>query len=198
MEEKNTLGSSISKKLDDVMARLNKVVNLSFDPKAVVITLEDGMNLFVESEDGEFVGKSVFMADDEGNRTDEPAPDGNHRLDDGREITVESGVITAVTEDETADNEIVEDLKQKVESLETELAKANADNKEALKMVDNVKEAHKELVSEIKNLKKMTVGNTTPVKKAIVEPQDKFNAPKSKGHKLDGFGGTLKNQLHIN
>ncbi len=65
---------------------------LALEFKNLDITLEDGTMLYVETKDGEVEGKRVFDA--EGN----PASDGVKPLQDGRIITVENGVITAVQE----------------------------------------------------------------------------------------------------
>jgi ATP-dependent protease ClpP protease subunit len=56
------------------------------------IELEDGKTVFVDTADGEVEGKSAFM--DEAMTT--PAPDGVHKLRDGRTITVAGGKIVTV------------------------------------------------------------------------------------------------------
>lgn len=59
----------------------------------LILTLDNGEELYVESEDGEVEGKLVFSE-----KTGEPAPNGQHKLVDGREITVEEGIITSVSQ----------------------------------------------------------------------------------------------------
>ena len=67
------------------------------EPNAMELSLEDGTVLFIYSEDGEIEGKKVVLTED-GQPTETPAPDGIHKLEDGRSITVEGGMITSVEE----------------------------------------------------------------------------------------------------
>jgi hypothetical protein len=57
----------------------------------LTLSLEDGTEIFVVTEDGVLEGNQVLIGDN-------PAPDGSHTLSDGRVITVEAGVITAVAD----------------------------------------------------------------------------------------------------
>jgi ATP-dependent protease ClpP protease subunit len=98
-----------------IKAGLLKPANLNID-------LSDGTKLYVYSEDGEVVGKQVVLADEEGNPTESPAPDGEHSLSDGRTITVESGVITDVSEGSTQDAKYDEEEMKDV--VAKEVAKA--------------------------------------------------------------------------
>jgi ATP-dependent protease ClpP protease subunit len=111
--------------------------------KNMDIELEDGENIFVESEDGELEGKTTN------------APAGTHRLKDGRTITVVEGengnVVESVSEDAT-EAEAMEDgedeekkmlakeneeLKAKVEELEAKALAQKTENEEKLKEVEN-------------------------------------------------------------
>ena len=67
-------------------------------PKSMLIALEDDTQLYIYTEDDEFVGKKVVLADEEGNPTDQAPPNGEHRLKDGRMITVQDGMITEIKE----------------------------------------------------------------------------------------------------
>jgi len=123
---------------DAVVNALNDFAAKYFaKPKAVnmVVKLKDGVEIFVESEDGEFEGKKAYLMEG-GNMTDTPAPDGEHALEDGRVIVVANGVITEVkegAEDETTalKNQIAElqaklDEKEKaVNEKETEVVALN-------------------------------------------------------------------------
>jgi len=110
------------------------------EPENISLELEDGNMIWVRSEDGELEGKEVFMADEEGNPTDTPAPNGTHRLRDGRSITVEDGRVMSVQEAEDRNREI-EDLKAENDSLKDQLKakeEAEAEAKaEALKAEEN-------------------------------------------------------------
>jgi ATP-dependent protease ClpP protease subunit len=99
--------------------KFNTIKNLfKLTIKNQVVKLEDGNEVFVETEDGDFMGKRVFLMED-GNMTDTPAPDGEHVTEDGRTIVVSGGIVTEVKEAED------------VEALKKELAEAKA-NAEAL------------------------------------------------------------------
>jgi len=96
------------------------------DAQNLDITLDNGAILYVETEDGEIEGKSVYSAD-----TGEPAPDGVHKLQDGREITVSGGIITSVSmtpENATIETEIETELPPTMtsEAIEEMVAKAVA------------------------------------------------------------------------
>ena len=82
-------------------------------PTNIDVELADGGMLFVESEDGEFVGKRAYLTDEEGNRSEQPAPEGTHELKDGRSIVVDGeGVIIEITDEVAEDkDQIIEDLK---------------------------------------------------------------------------------------
>jgi ATP-dependent protease ClpP protease subunit len=99
--------------------KFNAIKNLfKITIKNQVVKLEDGNEVFVETEDGDFMGKRVFLMED-GNMTDTPAPDGEHVTEDGRTIVVAGGIVTEVKEAED------------VEALKKELVEAKA-NAEAL------------------------------------------------------------------
>ena len=68
-----------------------KVVNMN-------VETANGEALYIYSEDGELPGKQAVLADGEGNPTETPAPDGEHTLTDGRVLTIENGIVTAVSE----------------------------------------------------------------------------------------------------
>jgi ATP-dependent protease ClpP protease subunit len=82
--------------------------------KNQVVKLNDGTEVFVETEDGDFMGKNVYLMED-GNMTDVPAPDGEHVTEDGRTIVVSGGIVTEVKEAED------------IEALKAELAAAKAE-----------------------------------------------------------------------
>jgi len=94
--------------------------------KNLALELEDGNTINVETEDGEFVGKVT------------DAPDGMHRLRDGREITVAGGIITAITEAVMEDKAMamgddeLEMMKAEIVALKAQLAEATASKAEAV------------------------------------------------------------------
>jgi hypothetical protein len=149
--------------------------------------LVDGTIIRYESLE---VGMPLLVIDEAGNEL--PAPDGEHELEDGTKITVESGIITEIATKEekapeveempieqpmaaveTVSKEDFEALKSEVENLKTifkEFTKTN----ETLS-ADNVamKEIVKETFSIVEKLAKVpsdnpvTVRSNNPFKKSI-------------------------------
>lgn len=85
----------------------------------VSLELEDGTIISVPN-DGDLVGQAALIVVD--GLPSDPAPDGTHKLKDGRSITIEGGVITAVTE---AAN--VEALKEELSNIKAQLEAKNAE-----------------------------------------------------------------------
>jgi ATP-dependent Clp endopeptidase proteolytic subunit ClpP len=108
--------------------------------KNMVVKLQDGSEVFVDTEDGDLMGKQVFVMQD-GNMTDTPAPDGEHVTEDGRTIFVSGGVVTEVKEAED------------VEALKTELATAQAQNAELQNQVTEVTNQLNEVKTSFENTK---------------------------------------------
>jgi hypothetical protein len=94
--------------------------------KNMVVKLEDGAEVFVETEDGDLMGKKVFTVVD-GNPTADAAPNGEHATADGRIIVVADGIITEVKESaDTEASKELETVKAELENLKAELtAKEN-------------------------------------------------------------------------
>jgi len=141
------------------------------------------------------VGMPLLVIDEAGNEL--PAPDGEHELEDGTKVTVESGIITEIATKEeeapeveempieqpmaaveTISKEEFEALKSEVDSLKTlfeEFTKAN----ESLS-ADNVamKEIVKETFSIVEKLAKVpsdnpvSVRSNNPFKKTISREQE--------------------------
>jgi ATP-dependent protease ClpP protease subunit len=157
---------------DRIMSKLNTMQKDLFSPKNIFIEMADGKKIFVESEDGELEGKKAFLTDAEGNRTETPAPAGNHDLIDGRVITVDAtGTITAVME-EMADK-AKEEMQQRITELENQLATASAENETLTNRLGEAETTMQEIVKEVSNLKKMTVGGSFKPAKAFHKPADR-------------------------
>lgn len=162
-------------------------------PNNMAITLEDGTMIFVYSEDGEFEGKSVVMADEDGEPTETPAPNGTHALDDGRSITVEDGVITSVKEDDPEDmDEEKEEMKKKIETMEEEMK--NLQNQLQTKNEETTKVLN-EVLEQVQNLSNVTVGTSFKVDKPKVSPENKnvnSNQPTGQVNQMDGLLAKIK------
>lgn len=105
--------------------------------KNMVLTLQDGSEIFIDSEDDDLIGKSVFTVAD-GEVTTDAAADGDYTLEDGRVVVVAGGVVTELRE--------VED----VEALKTELATAKAENEN---LQNQLKESQKTFENTLKEFK---------------------------------------------
>lgn len=123
MEFSASQKSWIEQKLESFTKKLDKMFTPIF--KAMVMDLENGGKIFIETEDASNLkGMKVFTVDDAGNKTNTAAPDGEYQLKDKRTLTVASGTITEVKEATAAPDEI-SSLKKKVEDLTAQLAAAN-------------------------------------------------------------------------
>lgn len=94
------------------------------------VELEDGKTVFIESEDGEVEGKNAWM--DEAMTT--AAPDGVHKLRDGRTITVQGGKVVSVAMAAAAPSPELaallsenEKMKAELMSFKTSLAQKDAE-----------------------------------------------------------------------
>jgi len=138
-------------------------------PKNMEVPLKDGTILFVESEDGNFMGKKAMIEN-------QPAPAGSYELANGTIIVVgEGGVITEVKEAMTPEQRLQEEnkaLKAELEALkaqsqnekvalETQVQEAKAKNETTAQMLAD-------LNKEFQELRKKTVGDPAPPKAAPV------------------------------
>jgi ATP-dependent Clp protease, protease subunit len=188
-ETKETAEKEIDNVLDKILAKAKTIYKDVFNPKNMAITLADGKKLFVESEDGELEGKRAFLANEDGTPTSTPAPVGNHNLVDGRVITVgDGGIITAVAEqaDAMADPE-KEEMKSTIAALKAQLD-GMAQEKNALQTTVAKAEAQMgEVIAEINNLKKMTVGGSFKASKGYIKPEDKTTVKETTSTGLAGW-----------
>jgi ATP-dependent protease ClpP protease subunit len=191
--------SEVKKTSNKILDILNKMLGKS-EPKNMAVELEDGTSIFVQSEDGEFEGKPVFLVDAEGQVTQTPAPDGSHKLRDGRTITVENGIVTSVAETSAEEaaapaaemDKEKEEMKSKIAELEAKIAasaqakaEAEAQNKTIMDQVQN-------LALEVKNLSSLTAGKKFEVDKGYVAPKGKDVNPEPVAKStLDGFANYL-------
>lgn len=200
------------KKIESFIGKLKNL--FTSVENAVNVELEDGTIIYVDSDDGELVGKRAFTTDAEGNPTEEAAPVGDHRLQDGRTITIgEDGTVTAISETTPAPEESVEaltaklqasteetnSLKEKLlalEAKEVDLTKANETLNET---IQETKTTVTELVGEIENLKSITVGTPFKETKPITQPVNKtVTSPVVIENSLDAWGAEILKKLGVN
>lgn len=194
----NNMNSNDEKEVKGMFAEIKALLtgkSKKEQPKNMGLQLDNGQMIFVQTEDGDLVGKEVFLATESGEPTEDAAPDGTHLLTDGRSIVVESGVITAVEEPEMED---VEAMKKKMKEMEEELAgyrekdeAAQAALQDATQKAENLEAENTELKNTIQNkmkaLEEKVFGNPEPAK--VADAKDSKN---TEPHPMDGFANYLK------
>lgn len=176
----------LDKKLANIENLFKKVIK-NEGVQAMMVELADGNSVFVESEDGEFVGKKVFTSD-----KTTPAPDGNHQLKDGRTLVVKGGVVESVTEavsNEAKQAAEIATLTQNLKDANDKLAAFEAEK------TANA-EAMQSLKKELDEVKNFVIGATPKAaaqnfKQTDFAPVTGFDRIKSN---LNKFQNNLKNQ----
>ena len=153
--------------------------------KNMAVSTQDGVALFIAgAEDGELVGKTVYLAE-EGLPTEALAPEGVHILADGTSITVGAdGVISeAVAPVAAADPlEEMDALKAALAAMEEEKTKAYEDKEKlenkvkAMQANENAqKKALNDLALEFAELKNQILGDPDSNKKAPVFTNEEYS-----------------------
>ena len=171
MTDKET--SKLSEVLNKISDTLSSLVVKNEEPQVKSLLLEGseelGMNIFVESEDGELIGKAAFKADEAGESTGEPLEDGTYMLLDGSAIVVSEGMIIEVdggepVAEEDGDEEM-KALKAENEELKAKLEEAGLTNallEEGLKVkneeLSEVKASLEGVSKDLEQAKAMTIG----------------------------------------
>lgn len=160
--------------------------------KNLALELEDGNTINIDSEDGEFVGKPT------------DAPDGTHKLRDGRTITVAGGIVSAITEAVAEDNAVamgddeMEKMKAEIVALKAELEAANASKAEA---VASSEAFAKRVEGELTAIKSYISTNAKALQKMPTfgaQAQDPSNRGKSESEILNAKAeAVLKDKLAI-
>lgn len=161
------------KEIQNKMGLLEKAFNFfrkRYIKNEVTLTLTDGVSLFVDAAEGEdLVGKPAFILTD--GVPGEPAPDGEHALNDGRTIVVAAGIITEVREGEEMAKLKEENatLKKSLEEKDAATAAAQAENKKLLDSFEAHKSESQKALKEIENkfeeFKKLVPGDGDDKKK---------------------------------
>jgi ATP-dependent Clp endopeptidase proteolytic subunit ClpP len=149
-------------------------------PKNLAITLEDGKEIFIETEDEILVGKAVFEVTPEGNI---PLADGDHILADKRIIKVSGGIIESVNEPEAKKeeeqkvdpNKEVEDLKAQVADLTNKLIEKDLAIENAAKETVELKASVTEIKNEFEKVRNTVIGSGKDPKKVLITPKKDDN-----------------------
>jgi len=179
MEDKSTF-DKIMEELKTITSKIGtKTTAEEETPVSVELPLKDGGMLMVEGE-GDLIGKPATV---EG----QPAPDGEHMLEDGRVLVTSGGLVTEVKE--AAPVETPEQLLQRqVDQLKAEILKAEADKAAAADSTKQEVKKATEMVAkmekELKDLKTQTIGDGDKPEKGM-----------SATRKPIGFGGGSPNAV---
>lgn len=145
----DSMENKLVEKFNALLKSLDAGIKAAFNPKAMAeVTLEDGTVAMIDTEDpSDIQGKGITV-------NGEPVPDGQHKLADGRTITVAGGVITAVGSAEAKKPDDMEALKKENEELKSKLAAMESAKAEADKTVQSQNRKINEMSTTFKNLKK--------------------------------------------
>lgn len=137
---------------EKMLGSLTKAFKLS--TKNMVVQTSTGVQLFIDGE-GDIIGKIAYIAED-GIPTEATAPEGNHTLTDGTEITVgEGGVI--VTAQQAPDLDAIKAGYEEEKMAMEEEKKAMEEEKKAME------EEKENLLAKITNLTKVNRENAKKV-----------------------------------
>lgn len=180
MAENEKEVTSLMQEIKNMLASLVKS-----KPKNMALELENGTKVFVETEDGDLVGKEVYLANEDGSATQEVAPDGAHTLADGRVIQVSEGIITAVEEPEMED---VAAMKEKIKQMEDELAQYKEKEEANANALAEMEAKNQELASVIETklaeVQNMVIGKADVEKaKDISKTSNQENDPRVESFK---------------
>jgi hypothetical protein len=94
----------------------------------------EGKNIYIESDDIETaVGKAAYMADEEGNKTEELLPDGELSLEGGVTLVIEGGVVSEIKSSE------LEEARKEIENLKAQIEQITAQKTTAESKVEEAK-----------------------------------------------------------
>ena len=171
---------------EKALAGLKNLFKVSLKNLAAVT--KEGVAIFIAgAEDGELVGKTVYLAE-EGLPTETLAPAGEHTLEDGTVVTLDAnGVITEVEAPEPVED--VEALKAayEKEKMAMEEEKKNLEAKVAAqaKTIEESQTRLSQLSKDFADLKNLVVGDPDTKKKApVVSAEDFAKLPYSEKIRL--------------
>lgn len=152
---------------EKALSGLKNLFKLSAKNMATVTS--EGVEIFISgAEDGELVGKTVYLAED-GLPTETPAPAGEHILEDGTKVVLdEAGVITEVeapepVEDVEALKAVYEEEKKAMEAEKTKLEDKVAEQAKTIaaqaKSINDSKTQLVKLASDFADLKNLVTGD---------------------------------------
>jgi ATP-dependent Clp protease, protease subunit len=120
--------------------------------KNMMVKLEDGSDIFIETENDELVGKKVFQVVE--GAPGEAAADGEYKLADGRAIVVVAGVIEEVKETPAEEAETIDTVKAQMAAMKAEYESKLAALTSVKNEADTAKANLNEAKTQLQNLAK--------------------------------------------
>ena len=183
---KSNINSNMENQVTEQISGLEKAVNklMAFFKRSIknaVATLEDGTSVYFEGETLE-IGAAVWL--DEEFTT--PAPDAEHKLNDGTVVVTVGGIVTEIRPAEMEEeaptveveiNEEVAALKNENETLKAEIENLKAAH---TKEVEDIAVEVKNLKNELSKFKNVVAGDKRKDKQAKVTPTENTPAWKKR------------------
>lgn len=131
-------------------------------PTAIDLAGADGKMYNVDSENGDLVGKKITV---EGTAV----PDGTYPLADGRSLVCAGGVVTKVEEAMTPEQKEIQQLRSQLQAMQAEKDAAIAAKTASEQQTTQLTTAMQDIQKEVTALKKVAVGNQSPVGKGKIQ-----------------------------
>ncbi len=150
--------SELLKKHDIKGVQLSEVVDIKMSAEG---KLADGSTMVATPSDDFIVGAELYVIDADGNP--QPAPDGEHTLDNGTILVTANGVITEVKEaEEPAEEELSAEIASVIEAMDNKLTEIKKELADAKTEMASIKQ---DLATKTKELSDANVKIATLSKK---------------------------------
>jgi asparagine synthetase B (glutamine-hydrolysing) len=150
--------SELLKKHDIKGVQLSEVVDIKMSAEG---KLADGNTMVATPSDDFSVGAELYVIDADGNP--QPAPDGEHTLDNGTILVTANGVITEVKEaEEAAEEELSAEIASVIEAMDNKLTEIKKELADAKTEMASIKQ---DLATKTKELSDANVKIATLSKK---------------------------------
>jgi len=150
--------SELLKKHDIKGVQLSEVVDIKMSAEG---KLADGSTMVATPSDDFSVGAELYVIDADGNP--QPAPDGEHTLDNGTILVTANGVITEVKEaEEPAEEELSAEIASVIEAMDNKLTEIKKELADAKTEMASIKQ---DLTAKTKELSDANVKIATLSKK---------------------------------
>jgi hypothetical protein len=150
--------SELLKKHDIKGVQLSEVVEIKMSAEG---KLADGSTMVATPSDDFSVGAELYVIDADGNP--QPAPDGEHTLDNGTILVTANGVITEVKEaEEAAEEELSAEIASVIEAMDNKLTEIKKELADAKTEMASIKQ---DLATKTKELSDANVKIATLSKK---------------------------------